>query len=137
MNKQGMWRIVEAIVASLLIMGTFLVFLSGENVAKQNNIFDSIRSGLDEIAKDNELRKDILNGVNVDDEIENKIKEVVGRPNFNYLVEICDFGLNGCGCSSNCPDYSVEEVYSDERIISATTDSSGNPKIVRVYVWNN
>ena len=139
MNKRGIWRVIEATLSVLVITAFLLILLSKkETQSEQKPIGDSLRSILNEISKNSTLRELIL----IDDDVSSQAEETVlqvfnekiNNPTFNYNVTIC--GLNSAICG-DISKYSIEadqNIYSEERLITADLNNF-NPKILKVYAW--
>ena len=133
-NKRGIWRIVEAVVAVFILASAMaLLFFKTNQEAVNDNDLDDI---LTEILKDQKVRESIVNDDDTNFFAENKVRGIfnvrTAELNIKFNISICD-------ASAFCPsdDYypvNVNEVYTYERIISATIDDY-NPKRLRVYTW--
>jgi hypothetical protein len=144
MDKKGMWRIVESVIAVLLVASTLVFFSTTLNEDEDEiMIFNKLREGLDEVARDSVMRERILK-INLGDEselndvkrdIEDIIEKSVRRESLSYCVSICSFNIDGCTIDSCTGEIGNDvEIFSEERVISATIDEPDS-KIVKVYVW--
>ncbi len=122
-------RIVEAIIAILIVMGVVLVVLSRQNYGfdADERIYETQRQVLNIISKNNGLRTYVLTGNNA--EINNAISDMVPTT-WNYTVEICE--LDSICSSVLTPN--DKEVYVTEIVITSTLDDYG-PKKLRFFVW--
>ncbi len=136
MDKRGIWRVIEATVAVLIVIGA-LFFMPSQKSENQNKISEKIREVLNEVAKDNTQRNEILSDDNSINNVENKIilnlKTGIEDPRYEYNVAVCDFSAVNCGGASYYPS-NKEEIYTEERLISTSLDNS-NSKIIKVYAW--
>ena len=134
-----MWRIVEATIAILLLAGTLFFLISKQETNNSGfDAFQLIKPIVNEVAKNISIREAILSDTYTTNSAENTILEILSNklsnPSFGYNVTICDaFTNNSCGSSGDYPS-SAKELYSEERIISATL-TSFSPKILKIYLW--
>src|SRR3989344_4162994 len=144
-NKNGWLRIVEATLGVILILGSILIYYQRNQVEIGENFGENLPFLMDEIAKNNSLRIEIIN---VDPSISDKVKEVenniysflyrkIERNDLNYSVSICN-AENACELTTTILN-SDGNLYSHERIISTYINSSVfNPKItpkkIKIYI---
>lgn len=139
MKKKGMWRIVEATIAVLLVASMIFFLIASQKTSRENfDAFELIKPSMNEIAKNNSVREAVLLDSSSSSDAENIIlillSQRISNPSLQYNVTICDaFTANPCGLPGDYPS-SVPEVYIEERIISATL-TQFTPKIVKLYVW--
>lgn len=139
MNNKGVWRVIESVIAVLIIAGAFLLFISKEEVSKQSHYFEVLRPTLDEIAQNESIRdkiiKDEASTRDTEEEIVNIINNRFPSEELELNISICK--INDVPCLTN-EDYYPKgikgEVYSEERLISSTLIDYG-PAILRVYIW--
>ena len=140
-NKRGWIRIIEVSISILLIFSV-LVIVNQHNRSVKNDFNDEIRSILDEIAENTSLRYKVVEIYNLSknkteapnleimNSIENVILNGINENYIGYSLEICG-SSELCGLS-NYPN--VEEVYSEERIISSDL-TKYNPRKIKIYLW--
>jgi len=139
MNKKGVWRVIESVIAVLIIAGALLLFISKEEISKQSRYFEILRPTLDEIAQDENIRDKIIKddpSTSIgEEEIINILKPRFPSEELELNVSICE--INDIPCLTN-EDYYPKgikgEVYSEERLISSTLIDY-EPAILRVYIW--
>ena len=135
-NKKGVWRVVEATLAVLAIAIFILLLLSKRPSSEKNDISSSLRSILNEIAKDATLREKILTDTNSNNDAEEAalqvFKDKINNPVFDYNITICGYADFTCGNIDAYP--ANKEVYSEERLITADLNNY-NPKILKIYAW--
>jgi elongation factor P--beta-lysine ligase len=130
-NKRGWLRIVEAVIA-ILIVAVALLFIRTENATQSttaDNVLEKERATLEMISKNEEFRGDILNGV-VSTEMNNVINDIFPSDIWNYKLKICDLTIS-------CPNDEVitnREVYSSEIMVVAN-DEVYSPKKLKIFVW--
>ncbi len=126
MNKKGWIRIVEAVIAVLLIATVLLTVYSRQASKTQNEeIISTISAILDGIVNDNRLRQDVLNykAENINSFVRERLPAVL-----DFTVKICDVN-DVCG-----PDVYRKEVFADERIVSSTLQEYDATKL-KLFVW--
>lgn len=128
-NKKGWIRIVEAVIAIMLLAG-FLSFM----LISQNKKVDfseyatNIESSLvRDIAKNDSLRVEILGG-NIDSI--NRYIESRIPANFNFSSRICSLE-EACGCL-NCP--LDRDVYADSSPVFSSLEQY-SPKQFKLFIW--
>lgn len=129
MNKKAWVRIVEATIASLILIGFILVMMSRQQTKTTNigeDVYEKQMSILDVIGKNENLRNKIL----TNDERSIKIEIEKRVPSsWNFTVNICNLDEV---CSGDIP-YD-REVYSAEKVITSTS-TKYDPKKLRFFVW--
>jgi len=133
MNKKGWLRIVEAILAILIILGTVLIIMSKQSPQGEvsGQIYERQRQILDIISKDNNIRETIITTTEYENNalVNNAIKRLIPR-SWNYSTNICNL-------QEVCPNpggYLDKDVYATEILITSTL-SNYNPKKLRFFVW--
>ena len=127
-NKKGWIRIVEAFIAILIVASVLFVITSRVPIRdRTEEIHETQRFVLEQIATNNTLRGEILEGNKDNSEIfiENNIPT-----HWNFTVEICEVD-NICGM----PFYVEEEVYADEILITSNL-TKYSPKKLKLFVWS-
>jgi hypothetical protein len=130
-NKKGWLRIVEAVVA-ILIVAVALLFIRTTNIVEKTNsdsIYEIERNILDIVSKNDSLRSDVLDG---NSQNVNKLVEQILSDNWAYSIRICELD-SACGNSQTITD---REVYSSEMIIVAD-ETQYSPKKLKIFVWEN
>jgi hypothetical protein len=132
-GKQGFIRILEAFIAIMIISAAlaFVYINQFGNSDDEEAIRLLIRVILEDIERDPGLRNDILDGVPYN-EVSSRIDSLV-PPEFEHDFEICD--LNDVCISSEPPQGAT--VYSDAISVSSTLDQGFNPKVVRIFLWED
>ena len=133
-NKRGWIRIMEAVVA-ILIMASVLIVLYTNNtpqVSYAQYISDLQIRILDDVALSPELRNATLfsNETYIQPLLNNSVFSKVPS-NFDYALVVCSL------TNSNCvfPNNLTQEVYVEDRIISSNLQNY-NPKILRFFIWS-
>ena len=127
-GKKSFIRILEAFIAIMIISGV-MAFIYVNQVQKPNEeraIRELERIILDEIANNQTLRQDVLDGNLI--KINNTISKFISN-DFNYDFKICD--LNEL-CKLDI--LIQKEVFSDEVTISSTLKEY-KPKVLRIFIW--
>ena len=155
-GSKGFLRIVEAVMAVLLIFGALLIISPEKENIKREDLTDILRSLLDEIAKNQELRAKIVSynlskceppnnqstcrGESPNKEVLENIslflKENIKNPLFNYSVSICGIDSDSPCVLANYPNFDTN-IYSAERLITTTPkqDEPPNIKKIKVFLW--
>lgn len=133
MNKKAWLRIVEAVIAILIVMGVILI-ISYRNVAEPNieeSIYQKQEHIINIITSDENLRNDILQGNNIN--VDNYIKEKDLIPsNWEFATAICEVNQI---CSPTSPELPTDkQIYVEERIVTSTL-TSYSPKKIKFFVW--
>lgn len=143
-EKQGWVRIVEAVIAILIVAGGLVFFYvqSSDRVSKAEQIYNIERAILEEISRNSEMRNKIvdydLNNPNSEENsviIEDIRSFIEARlnayPNF-------DFNFKICSANSVCPlepwPQEVDEIYAEDTLITSTL-SSYSPRKLKIFVW--
>ena len=132
-NKKGWVRLIEAMIAILIIFGVVLVVSFRSRVAIENDLTPLIRPVLEQIADNATLREMVLAGNNtgIDDFVKTKINGAT-----DSKVMICEIS-DICGLSP-LPSTLKGDLFSLERVISATPDKANySPKKIKIFVWRN
>ncbi len=138
MNKKGIWRIIEAVIAVLILAGAMLLIAERQIENTRNTTHKQMRPFLDQVAKNQELREQILTDDQTSRVAENAIISLLEQkiPNIEFLynVTICDTEDSICKDKLGYSDKGIKEVYTEARIISANIEFY-QPKILRAYIW--
>ena len=128
-DRKAWIRIVEMLIAILIITGAVLVTLSKQENRKDisNEVYQTQRQVLEIISKNDSLRGDVLVGqkTNINDAILKMIPAT-----WNFDTKICN--LNEI-CNSESTPLNVE-VYVSEVMIT-TNLTQYNPQKLRFFVW--
>ena len=138
-NERGIVRIVEASIAIVIIISVIVVF-TVLRIGDRNdeNLAGKIPPLLEEISKDRGLRDKILVGPDlaaVEDELKVFVMDRLPR-DLNVEVKVCGVD-DPCLLDSGITDI-IENLYSGERIISASIDNDferDEVKKVKIFLW--
>jgi len=131
-NKKGFLRIIEAVLAIMIILGVLLV-VSGRNGQEEVDLSESISPYLEEIAKDITLRDDIIVGdPDARDNVFNFLSLRITNPSLGFDVVICE-PEDTCALDPYPSDAS-QGLFAGERVISSTLQDY-DPKKVKVFLW--
>ena len=134
-NNRGWLRIVEVLVAALLIIGSLLaVVIKNSSDAGSDELCKLIPSLLDEVAKDNSMRGEIF--LKETSFIKVSIDEKIGNPGIVSNVKICNpddelaCALDEGGLNENI------DVCAGERIISTSpTQANVSPVKIKLFLY--
>lgn len=132
MNKKGWIRIVEVVLAIMLISAVILI-ISTKQIKKvdiSKNVFEKQGEILSIIGENEELRTEIIGGN------EKGVNDLISKtiPNsWSFEVVICNIDEI---CNKNLP--SDKDVYVSEIIVSANLTDYPNeiPKKLRFFIWS-
>lgn len=139
MNKKGFLRIVEAVIAMMLILGV-LIFISSSRMTNiEGKLSKQILPMLEEISKDNDLREGIVRTEK--DKLNEKeeylkssfLKERITNPSIGYSVELCEPIDNLCPIEQ-FPTDAKGDVFAEEGVISSVLPQY-SPKKVKIFLW--
>ncbi len=137
MDKKGIWRIIEAVLAVLILAGAILIFSIDKEVFEKENIQRAMRDSLNEITRNSDFRENIVNDDSgkkeAEERIKNLLKERFPSSEFDYNVVICFINDADCKNENGAKDIK-KEVFSEERLVSASLKNF-SPKIVKIYIW--
>ena len=128
-NKKGIVRIIEAALASFILIG-FVAIVLANQVQKpdlSDNIYRIEHQILREIADNYTLRDKVMHGNKI--EIENFIASRLAPFPLNFSVSI-DSPESSSPC--NCP--AEKDIYADDIIVSTNLSSYG-PQKLSLFVW--
>ncbi len=130
-NKKAWLRIVEAVIAVLIVASVLLIVLSRQSPKqdKSEEIYEKQRAILNQISQNITLRGYVIDANEEnDDEIEEFVKKnaPVG---WEFRLKICDVE-KVCALG----EYIEKNIYSQEIIISSTLEEY-NPKKLKLFVW--
>ena len=129
-DKKAWIRIVEVLIAILIITGAVLVTLSKQDNKKDisNEVYQTQRYVLDIISKNDSLRNEIISGQNT--QVNNTISKMIPAT-WNFETRICN--LNDI-CNSDATPLGSVEIYVSEVMIT-TNLTQYNPQKLRFFVW--
>ncbi len=133
-QKRGWMRILEAVIAILILASVLIYFTVKNQVDTQNKqavqrIIDLQANILQDIASNSTLRNATLQNDTV--MLRNFIEFNLDR-SLNFSIGICL--INETICPPVPTITTRSDVFVDERIVSSTLDNY-NPKLLRLYVW--
>lgn len=144
-NKKGLWQMVEATVAIIIVAGAVFYTLSQQqHLSQKEDFYKLLRPLLNEIAKTYDLRVKILTDTNYLNDAEENIilflSQRIQNPRLGYNVTICEASPPTSPCEDPAAyPSSAEEIYSEERLITAISPEPTStlilPKIVKLYLW--
>ncbi len=135
MVKNGVIRIVEAVIAVMIVIGVLIYTISDRKIEERKDLTEIIPPLLEEIAQNYSLRAKILTDEgNAIFEVENFLKKRINNPSLDYGVEICD--LDDLCPLEPFPTEITGEVYTEDRVISTYySQSNFAPKKIKIFIW--
>ena len=134
MEKRAMMRIVEAVLAIMIVLAALLIinFRIEKNPGEDLNELAS--PVLKEIAKEQSLRAMIISeSAGLQDELNSFVEARIDGTRFGYEIKSCDLGLP-CEISEELE--MSGEIFGSERVISSSIESTSyNPKKIKSYLW--
>ncbi len=128
MVKKGWLRIVESIIAIMIVFGVLLAVLIEKKAQNQENSCGLIPELLNEIAKNQSLRQEIVigevSGTNI------FLKTRITNPALSYRVKICQLEEL---CALEEAGLEKKNICANERIIS-TGGGSYQPKKLKLFL---
>ena len=131
-ERKGLLRIIEAVIAILIITSAFLVILSRQQSFSEDDIYDRQREILNLIIKNDSLREKAFN------------EDIVGVEDFILQVapSSWEFSVNVCQIGDVCPNTQSSnidpetDVFAAEAIVTSpiTSGSFGTKRLV-FFVW--
>lgn len=136
-NKKGLIKILEAVIAIMIIAGAIIAIRISQEPARVKNIAESISPILDEVAKDQEYRDAIL-----ENPLNNQPRTITEENypelyNFidSKIPDNLDFEVKLCPPTETCGlDEFHENVFAGERIISSNLEVY-SPKKIKLFIW--
>ncbi|MEK6873338.1 MAG: hypothetical protein AABW91_00685 [Nanoarchaeota archaeon] len=135
-DKGGFLRVLEAVIAILLIAGAVSIILvrntqkdnSSETIAQIQQII------LEEISTNPELRTAVLSEPPNNALLNNTISSLM-PPEYSYEFKICSLE-EICVLPNPAGYYTKGDIYADEVSIAATLDiAPTDPKRLRLFMW--
>jgi hypothetical protein len=146
-NKKGFLRVIEATIAVLIVLGALLLIASQKETKPPEDLSNLLPPILDEIAQDNDFRRDIVEIYDVslspDDDTNFQILENIeifvgariSNPSLEYSASICDLNVV-CPLNEEFPVQSNKDIFAAERAISATLEQvEYNPRRLKIFLW--
>lgn len=134
MNNRGWLKIVEASISIIIVISALFLLYNNNNPVSTTGVDLIARQILDEVARNESLRLEILTGSeNVQANLDSMIDELIKSGEFSFEARICEIE-DSCGKTS----YFAGEVFAAERIIAATVIESPIPvesKKIRLFMW--
>ena len=135
MDKRGFLRILEAILAVLIILGALLFVVMKNNAQDAENSGDSLckeaEGILEEISKNNSLRESVLDRDDL--AIHNFLRIRINNPLIDYRVKICNPDEL---CSLSEGGLDKIDVCASERLITTTPSRTEfQPKKLKVFLF--
>ena len=140
MNKRGIIKIIEASAAMIIIFIVILTITTSRKITSETDLSERITPLLEEIAKNNTIRDEIVSYDDSAGESRNVDANVSIRAflnakvdkNLQYDFKICDVD-EVCGLDEYPKDI-TGNIYAGSRIISSSLDNS-NPKKLSLFLW--
>ncbi|MAE49901.1 hypothetical protein CMI48_03670 [Candidatus Pacearchaeota archaeon] len=131
-NQRGIIRILEAMVAILLIIGV-LLFISGrQQTGGEQEITEVLLPLLDEVARNDTLRAlVVMDDLTAETAIEDFLRVRVPNPALDFGVSICDL-QSSCGLAEH--PRGVRDIFVAERVVSSTLRMY-QPRRVKLFLW--
>ena len=133
-NKRGWIRIIEAVVAVLIIVGVVLTMIGGSYVSKikdSGKIYEIEKVILKEIQLNNSLRTAIV-GITFGEDVPQIVVDKINQRKPDYLnctSKICEIS-DACILDS----YEDKEVYAKSVMISSDTETY-SPRQLKIFCW--
>ena len=134
-NKKGWIRIVESMVAILLVLGVLLALNARKTSAPEESLDHLLPPLLQEVSQNMTIRALIITQPEQvgRTHLEGFVRARLTDNNLNFSVRVCD-AFDACAPTQRIG--SGETVYSSERILLSTS-STFNPRKVKLYLWRN
>lgn len=130
MNKRGWLRIVEALVAILIVFGAVLTVSTTKQTTTANDPCVALAPLLDEIAATPALRNEILSGKTA--ETERFLKNNIRNPKLDVVVKVCAHDAVLCPHGRDGSDKA--DICAQERLIAGSAESTALKKL-KVFVF--
>ncbi|MEK6898509.1 MAG: hypothetical protein AABW79_00235 [Nanoarchaeota archaeon] len=134
MNNRGWLKIVEASISIIIVISALFLLYNNNNPAATTGVDLIARQILDEVARNESLRLEILtNTSNAQANLNSMIDNLIKSGEFSFEARICEID-DSCGKSA----YFAGEVFAAERIIAATVIDSPTlveSKKIRLFMW--
>jgi len=138
MNKKAFIRIIEAVIAIMIIMGAVLFFAAKQNkkIDISEDVYEKQRQILEIVANNPDMRKEIIDVI-INGEVElfltnDYISKNLPRT-WNYAISVCKVD-EVCGKGGTPID---RDIYVSETIISANIDNYPNQESRKLvfFIW--
>lgn len=124
-------RILEATISIVLILSALAILSSKQEVREEKDLAEMLPKILDEIARNQTLRKDII--LNNPD-LNTFVGKRINNPSLDFAVKIC--ALDETCVLDNFPEDVGGDIFASERVVSAVIDSPDFvPKKVKIFLW--
>jgi len=136
MNKRGFLRIIEAVVAIVIIISVMFVYFNKQKAQIDEDYTERAVEILEEMSRNVTLREIVIDyNANSGDPIPLPIENFVQSRIFENFL---DTEIRICEVDSSCgkKEFVDAEVFSAERTISSTIYRY-EPKKVRLFIWRN
>ncbi len=130
-NRRGWLRILEAVIAALIVFSTLLFVISTNKARQESDICGALAPLLNEIGKNTTLREQIMQERT--DGVLAFLATQITNPALAYRVKICSPEPQVL-CLLEESGLEKTEVCADERIISSTT-ATFNPKRLKLFLF--
>lgn len=132
-GRRGILRILEASIAVLIIFTVIISFAMLRRQTTERDLSEMIAPLLEEAAKNNTLREEIIsNSPNASENILKLVESRIKEPNLNYSVRICEIS-DVCGIEY--PRGIPGNLYAGSRVISSSLTSGAGSKRVSIFLW--
>jgi hypothetical protein len=144
-NKKGFLRIVEAIIAVMIIFGALLMISSQSRTQKIDTLGGALPKVLQEMAENKDLRQSILsynllnpsdepNNENILNNLEQYAANRIKNPTTNLSIAICE--LEKPCALSPYPLNADGEIFAAERVVSAGLGKPEfEPRKIKIFLW--
>ena len=140
MNKKAWLRIVEALIAVLIVVGSVLVIMSQQNKNPDisEDVYKRQKQILDVLSKD-EIARQLILDKNIPN-VKSRIDKLIPS-NWGFDINICDLdAICGAFDPVGNPLPIDREVYASEVVVSSTLTQYGDatlqkPQKLRFFVW--
>jgi hypothetical protein len=132
-NKKGILRIIEASIAILIILTVVLSLSLARRASVERDLSAQISPLLEEIAKNNSMRDEIISNPNANATIMAFLADRIKESNLDYSVRICEMDAV-CGLEIY-PSGISGNIYAGSRIISSSLMGGAKPKRISLFLW--
>lgn len=133
-GRQGILRILEASIAVLIIFVVIISFAMLRRQTTEKDLSEMIAPLLEEVAKNNTLREEIISAPsNASESILKLLEARIKEPNLNYSVRIC--GISDVCGPIRQPEGISGNLYAGSRVISSSLLGGAGSKRVSIFLW--
>ena len=138
-NKKGFMRMVEAVIAIIIILAALVLIASQRGEREEANLAELLPPILEEIAASESLRTAILSyttGGAIPTGLDTVIESRLNNPSLDFEVKICEFNsANPVQCDIGTSPTDIRgSIYSKERVITSPVQDEQN-KILKIFIW--